>query len=73
MAKDKFWFRNITPQLREIFQTGKNSVKRSEGTGTVIACTVPLPVNIDVSIYLTINNVSYVPDLRVIYYHHSLL
>ncbi|GFX39953.1 retrovirus-related Pol polyprotein from transposon TNT 1-94 [Trichonephila clavipes] len=62
MAKESVWFKNISPEVMDIYLADKNSKMMSQGTGNVSAKTVSTKhCN---SINLTITNVSYVPKLR---------
>ncbi|GBN13319.1 Retrovirus-related Pol polyprotein from transposon TNT 1-94 [Araneus ventricosus] len=62
MAKDSVWFEKILPERKDIYLAGKDLKIICEGFGTVKAKTVSTkygnPLNI------TIENVSYVPQLR---------
>ncbi|GBO22173.1 Retrovirus-related Pol polyprotein from transposon TNT 1-94 [Araneus ventricosus] len=62
MAKDRVWFEKIFPERKDIYLAGKDSKIICEGFGTVKAKTVSTkygnPLNV------TIENVSYVPQLR---------
>ncbi|GFX99590.1 retrovirus-related Pol polyprotein from transposon TNT 1-94 [Trichonephila clavipes] len=59
MAKESVWFKNISPEVMDIYLADKNSKIMSQGTGKVSAKTVSTKhCN---SINLTITNVSYVP------------
>ncbi|GBN82325.1 Retrovirus-related Pol polyprotein from transposon TNT 1-94 [Araneus ventricosus] len=62
MAKDRVWFEKILPERKDIYLAGKDLKIICEGFGTVKAKTVSTkngnPVNV------TIENVSYVPQLR---------
>ncbi|GFT09028.1 retrovirus-related Pol polyprotein from transposon TNT 1-94 [Trichonephila clavipes] len=62
MAKESMWFKNISPEVMDIYLADKNSKMMSQGTGNVSAKTVSTKhCN---SINLTITDVSYVPQLR---------
>ncbi|GFV26957.1 retrovirus-related Pol polyprotein from transposon TNT 1-94 [Trichonephila clavipes] len=62
MAKEPVWFKNISPEVMDIYLADKNSKMMSQGTGNVSAKTVSTKhCN---SINLTITDVSYVPQLR---------
>ncbi|GFX65843.1 retrovirus-related Pol polyprotein from transposon TNT 1-94 [Trichonephila clavipes] len=62
MAKESVWFKNISPEVMDIYLADKNSKMMSQGTGNVSAKTVSTKhCN---SINLTITDVSYVPQLR---------
>ncbi|GFU77039.1 retrovirus-related Pol polyprotein from transposon TNT 1-94 [Trichonephila clavipes] len=62
MAKEPVWFKNISPEVMDIYLADKNSKMMSQGTGNVSANTVSTKhCN---SINLTITDVSYVPQLR---------
>ncbi|GFX69532.1 retrovirus-related Pol polyprotein from transposon TNT 1-94 [Trichonephila clavipes] len=62
MAKQSVWFKNISPEVMDIYLADKNSKMMSQGTGNVSAKTVSTKhCN---SINLTITDVSYVPQLR---------
>ncbi|GFW14543.1 retrovirus-related Pol polyprotein from transposon TNT 1-94 [Trichonephila clavipes] len=62
MAKEYVWFKNISPEVMDIYLADKNSKMMSQGTGNVSAKTVSTKhCN---SINLTITDVSYVPQLR---------
>ncbi|GFT70568.1 retrovirus-related Pol polyprotein from transposon TNT 1-94 [Trichonephila clavipes] len=62
MAKESVWFKNISPEVMDIYLDDKNSKMISQGTGNVLAKTVSTKhCN---SINLTITDVSYVPQLR---------
>ncbi|GFW37574.1 retrovirus-related Pol polyprotein from transposon TNT 1-94 [Trichonephila clavipes] len=62
MAKESAWFKNISPEVMDIYLADKNSKMMSQGTGNVSAKTVSTKrCN---SINLTITDVSYVPQLR---------
>ncbi|GFT15358.1 retrovirus-related Pol polyprotein from transposon TNT 1-94 [Trichonephila clavipes] len=62
MAKESVWFKNISPEVMDIYLADKNSKMLSQGTGNVSAKTVSTKhCN---SINLTITDVSYVPQLR---------
>ncbi|GFV81850.1 retrovirus-related Pol polyprotein from transposon TNT 1-94 [Trichonephila clavipes] len=62
MAKESVWFKNISPEVMDIYLADKNSKMMSQGTENVSAKTVSTQhCN---SINLTITNVSYVPQLR---------
>ncbi|GFT10123.1 retrovirus-related Pol polyprotein from transposon TNT 1-94 [Trichonephila clavipes] len=62
MAKEPVWFKNISPEVMDIYLADKNSKMMSQGTGHVSAKTVSTKhCN---SINLTITDVSYVPQLR---------
>ncbi|GFU34167.1 retrovirus-related Pol polyprotein from transposon TNT 1-94 [Trichonephila clavipes] len=62
MAKEPVWFKNISPEVMDIYLANKNSQMMSQGTGNVSAKTVSTKhCN---SINLTITDVSYVPQLR---------
>ncbi|GFX84903.1 retrovirus-related Pol polyprotein from transposon TNT 1-94 [Trichonephila clavipes] len=62
MSKESVWFKNISPEVMDIYLADKNSKMMSQGTGNVSAKTVSTKhCN---SINLTITNVSYVPQLR---------
>ncbi|GFT94414.1 retrovirus-related Pol polyprotein from transposon TNT 1-94 [Trichonephila clavipes] len=62
MAKESVWFKNISPEVMDIYLADKNSKMISQGTGNVSAKTVSTKhYN---SINLTITDVSYVPQLR---------
>ncbi|GFT68723.1 retrovirus-related Pol polyprotein from transposon TNT 1-94 [Trichonephila clavipes] len=62
MAKESVWFKNIIPEVMDIYLADKNSKMLSQGTGNVSAKTVSTKhCN---SINLTITDVSYVPQLR---------
>ncbi|GFX51359.1 retrovirus-related Pol polyprotein from transposon TNT 1-94 [Trichonephila clavipes] len=62
MAKQSVWFKNISPEVMDIYLADKNSKIMSQGTGNVSAKTVSTKhCN---SINLTITDVSYVPQLR---------
>ncbi|GBN69533.1 Retrovirus-related Pol polyprotein from transposon TNT 1-94, partial [Araneus ventricosus] len=62
MAKDSVWFEKILPERKDIYLAGKDLKIICEGFGTVKAKTVSTkygnPLNV------TIENVSYVPQLR---------
>ncbi|GBM10056.1 Retrovirus-related Pol polyprotein from transposon TNT 1-94 [Araneus ventricosus] len=62
MAKDRVWFEKIFPERKDIYLAGKDSKIICKGFGTVKAKTVSTkygnPLNV------TIENVSYVPQLR---------
>nr|GBN20086.1 Retrovirus-related Pol polyprotein from transposon TNT 1-94 [Araneus ventricosus] len=62
MAKDRVWFEKIFPERKDIYLAGKDLKIICEGFGTVKAKTVSTkygnPLNV------TIENVSYVPQLR---------
>ncbi|GFX62251.1 retrovirus-related Pol polyprotein from transposon TNT 1-94 [Trichonephila clavipes] len=61
MAKEPVWFKNISPEVMDIYLADKNSKMLSQGTGNVSAKTVSTKhCN---SINLTITDVSYVPQL----------
>ncbi|GFX87723.1 retrovirus-related Pol polyprotein from transposon TNT 1-94 [Trichonephila clavipes] len=63
MAKESVWFKNISPEVMDIYLADKNSKMMSQGTGNVSAKTVSTKhCN---SINLTITDVSYVPQLRL--------
>ncbi|GFT78513.1 retrovirus-related Pol polyprotein from transposon TNT 1-94 [Trichonephila clavipes] len=62
MAKEPVWFKNISPEVMDIYLADKNSKMMSQGTGNVSDKTVSTKhCN---SINLTITDVSYVPQLR---------
>ncbi|GFV83730.1 retrovirus-related Pol polyprotein from transposon TNT 1-94 [Trichonephila clavipes] len=62
MAKESVWFKNISPEVMDIYLADKNYTIMSQGTGNVSAKTVSTKhCN---SINLTITDVSYVPQLR---------
>ncbi|GFW98417.1 retrovirus-related Pol polyprotein from transposon TNT 1-94 [Trichonephila clavipes] len=62
MAKEPVWFKNISPEVMDIYLADKNSKIMSQGIGNVSAKTVSTKhCN---SINLTITDVSYVPQLR---------
>ncbi|GFU93622.1 copia protein [Trichonephila clavipes] len=62
MAKESVWFKNISPEVMDIYLADKNSKMMRQGTGNVSAKTVSTKhCN---SINLTITDVSYVPQLR---------
>ncbi|GFX78320.1 retrovirus-related Pol polyprotein from transposon TNT 1-94 [Trichonephila clavipes] len=62
MAKEPVWFKNISPEVMDIYLADKNSKMMSQGTGNVSAKTVSTKhCN---SINLTITDVSYVPQLK---------
>ncbi|GFS84219.1 retrovirus-related Pol polyprotein from transposon TNT 1-94 [Trichonephila clavipes] len=62
MAKESVWFKNISPEVMDIYLADKNSKMMSQGTGNVSAKTVSTKhCN---SINLTITDVSYLPQLR---------
>ncbi|GFS69555.1 retrovirus-related Pol polyprotein from transposon TNT 1-94 [Trichonephila clavipes] len=62
IAKEPVWFKNISPEVMDIYLADKNSKMMSQGTGNVSAKTVSTKhCN---SINLTITDVSYVPQLR---------
>ncbi|GFY10041.1 retrovirus-related Pol polyprotein from transposon TNT 1-94 [Trichonephila clavipes] len=62
MAKEPVWFKNISPEVMDIYLADKNSKMMSQGTGNVSAKTVSTKhCNY---INLTITDVSYVPQLR---------
>ncbi|GFV21254.1 retrovirus-related Pol polyprotein from transposon TNT 1-94 [Trichonephila clavipes] len=63
MAKESVWFKNISPEVMDIYLADKNSKMMSQGTGNVSAKTVST-TNIVILLILTITNVSYVPQLR---------
>ncbi|GFW20755.1 retrovirus-related Pol polyprotein from transposon TNT 1-94 [Trichonephila clavipes] len=59
MAKESMWFKNISPEVMDIYLADKNSKMMSQGTGNISAKTVSTKhCN---SINVTITNVSYVP------------
>ncbi|GFT19808.1 retrovirus-related Pol polyprotein from transposon TNT 1-94 [Trichonephila clavipes] len=62
MAKESVWFKNISPEVMDIYLADKNSKMMSQGTGNVSDKTVSTK-NCN-SINLTITDVSYVPQLR---------
>ncbi|GFU10714.1 retrovirus-related Pol polyprotein from transposon TNT 1-94 [Trichonephila clavipes] len=62
MAKESVWFKNISPEVMDIYLADKNSKMMSQGTGNVSAKTVSTKQC--TSINLTITDVSYVPQLR---------
>ncbi|GFX15248.1 retrovirus-related Pol polyprotein from transposon TNT 1-94 [Trichonephila clavipes] len=62
MAKESVWFKNISPEVMDIYLADKNSKMMSQGTGNVSAKTVSTKhCN---SINRTNTDVSYVPQLR---------
>ncbi|GFV52498.1 retrovirus-related Pol polyprotein from transposon TNT 1-94 [Trichonephila clavipes] len=62
MAKESVWFKNISPEVMDIYLADKNSKMMCQGTGNVSAKTVSTKhCNY---INLTITDVSYVPQLR---------
>ncbi|GFW73584.1 retrovirus-related Pol polyprotein from transposon TNT 1-94 [Trichonephila clavipes] len=62
MAKESVWFKNISPEVMDIYLADKNSTMVSQGTGNVSAKIVSTKhCN---SINLTMTKVSYVPQLR---------
>ncbi|GFU70845.1 retrovirus-related Pol polyprotein from transposon TNT 1-94, partial [Trichonephila clavipes] len=62
MAKESVWFKNISPEVMDIYLADKNSKLMSQGTGNVSAKSVRTK-HCD-SINLTITDVSYVSQLR---------
>ncbi|GFW54533.1 retrovirus-related Pol polyprotein from transposon TNT 1-94 [Trichonephila clavipes] len=62
MAKESVWFKNISPEVMDIYLADKNSKMMSQGTGNVSAKTVSTKHGN--SINLTITDVSYAPQLR---------
>ncbi|GFX56678.1 retrovirus-related Pol polyprotein from transposon TNT 1-94 [Trichonephila clavipes] len=62
MAKESVWFKNISPEVMDIYLADKNSKMMSQGTGNVSSKTMSTKhCN---SINLTITNGSNVPQLR---------
>ncbi|GFT97720.1 retrovirus-related Pol polyprotein from transposon TNT 1-94 [Trichonephila clavipes] len=62
MAKESVWFKNISPEVMDIYLADTNSKMMSQGAGNVSAKTMSTKrCN---SINLTITDVSYVPQLR---------
>ncbi|GFU44234.1 hypothetical protein TNCV_367751 [Trichonephila clavipes] len=62
MAKESVWFKNISPEVMDIYLADKNSKMMNQGTGNVSAKTVSTKhCN---SINLTITDASYLPQLR---------
>ncbi|GFT41991.1 retrovirus-related Pol polyprotein from transposon TNT 1-94 [Trichonephila clavipes] len=62
IAKESVWFKNISPEVMDIYLANKNSKIMSQGSGNVSAKTVSTKhCNY---INLTITDVSYVPQLR---------
>ncbi|GFW07620.1 retrovirus-related Pol polyprotein from transposon TNT 1-94 [Trichonephila clavipes] len=62
MAKESVWFKNISPEVMDIYLADKDSKMMSQGTRNVSAKTVSTKhFNY---INLTITNVSYVPQFR---------
>lgn len=60
MRKNKIWFIYLIPESKDVFQANKNSKIILKDIGKISCKTISK----NNCIHLTINNVSFVPDLR---------